>query len=103
MTVSAFTNGRKKFSHCVAVGGKEVVVYLEVDMKPEDVKEFANMLSIKDKVDRFYACVVINDIATPRTFVAHGYGVDNVTEMFDISTGVSPVKLLREVFAERDV
>lgn len=93
--VNAYKNGNKKFSQSIVIGGSELVLYFEVEMDQKDIDNFARLLSLSGKVTGFYACVVLNDKTTPRTFVAYKRDDDSVHELFDISTGISPISILK--------
>lgn len=98
MVIRSYTNGKKTYSHKVGIGDNEVVLYFGVKMPEEDIKEFANTLGIKGKVKEFYACVVVNNLSTPRTFIAYKTVDDVIVELFGISTGIKAVTILKDGF-----
>ena len=97
MTIESYRKGKKEFSHTVRVGDDQIVMYFAVDMREENIEEFTKILSIKNKVSKFYACVVLTNNVAPRTFIAYRDELGIVTEMFNISTGIPPVELLKAI------
>lgn len=98
MTIEAFRNGSRKFSHSMTIGGEELILYYEVEMSADSIKEFAELMNIKEKVEKFYACVVITERNTPRTFIAYERKDGTSREFFNVSTGISVVEILRNSF-----
>lgn len=101
--VRAYTEGSRKFSHSMFVSRSELILYFEVEMDEQSVNEFAKMMSIKDDVKLFYTCIVINEASVPRTFIAYKKTDGNIKELFDISAGVSPLKILRDSIVKGDI
>lgn len=93
--IEAYKTGAKSFSHCVIVGDKEIVLYFTVEMSESDIKAFAKMLNINAKVKGFYACVILNESTAPRTFIAYQDNDSQDRELFDVSTGISAMDILK--------
>ena len=91
----SYMNGKRKYSHFVFVGKSEIILYFTVEMQRSDINAFAKILHIKEKVQEFYACVVINESTAPRTFIAYKNENWEDKELFDISTVISPIEILK--------
>ncbi len=103
MVINAYTHGSRKFSHTVFIGNEELILYFSVEMSENDVNAFSDMLGIKNGAAGFYACVVISERNAPRTFIAYSDKEGEVHELFDISTGISPIEILRRSFAKGEI
>lgn len=101
MVISEYKNGSKKFSHAMCIGNSEVIFYFSVSMSDGSINEFARILGIKNKVKKFYACVILTAACAPRTFMAYELAESgDIKEMFDISTGIDPIYIMRTGLVE---